>query len=161
MSEISQSLVKSILNYNPDTGVFVWEAQRKKIVVGSVAGGDNGHGYWVIRIDGRLYRAHQLAWLYVYGEWPDRQIDHINGNRSDNRISNLRLATQSQNNANTRVLSSMSGIKGVGMHNGRWRAQIRIDGKKVHLGYFDCPAVAHFAYQIAADNHFGEYARIA
>lgn len=108
--------------------------------------------------------AHRLAWLYVYGEWPDAEIDHINGNTGDNRISNLRPATRAQNGANRgRQTNNASGVKGVCWHaqSGKWRAMIRISGKSRHLGLFNDIGAAAAAYARATVNRNGEFARTA
>lgn len=125
-------------------------------------GYDNGHGYLLIKFDGRNISAHRLAWLIHYGQFPDGNLDHVNGQKKDNRISNLRVATYQQNNANRRGWkNSTSGIKGVGIKNGRWMAQITVDRKNKHLGYFDTKEQAAKAYAIAAAANFGEFARTA
>lgn len=109
--------------------------------------------------------AHRLAWLYIYGEWPIDQLDHINRNTSDNRIENLREATQSQNNANRSANKSKkySPLKGVSFYpdSKRWTASIRINNKNRHLGCFDTAEEAHAAYVAEADQVFGEFAAAA
>ena len=101
-----------------------------------------------IRIDGKGYQAHRLIWLYVNGAWPVNEIDHVNGVRNDNRISNLREVTNSQNLQNQRKpsLNNTSGFLGVSAYGGKWLAQIKLSGKKQHIGYYDTPAEAHAAY---------------
>jgi len=113
-------------------------------------------------INGCVYGAHRLAWFHETGEWPAAQIDHRNLNRDDNRFSNLRAATNAQNQANCRMRpNNMRGLKGVSRNKKKWRARVKIGGKDINLGQVDCPAVAHFMYVIAADKLFGEYARNA
>lgn len=108
-----------------------------------------------------LVPAHRLAWFYAYGVWPQDQIDHRNGIRSDNRICNLREATNSLNKANERRRTdNTSGFKGVHRReNGRWRARIGVGNRRLALGDFDTPEAAHTAYCQAAAQHFGEFAR--
>jgi hypothetical protein len=123
-------------------------------------------GYRTIGIGGKRYLAHRLAWLYVHGEWPADQIDHVNMDRSDARMCNLREATAAQNKRNTGARShNRSHLKGVEFNTRRkikrWYAVIRSDGKRNFLGSFDCPAAAHFAYVIAADKFHGEFARMS
>ena len=124
---ITQKELKELLHYDPGTGVFVWKniitANQKKN--GDVAGGYDDKGYIKIRINYKHYLAHRLAWLYVYGEWPSKHLDHINRNPSDNRISNLREATHLENNKNaSKRKDNTSGYKGVNWHarNKKWIA---------------------------------------
>ncbi|MGW1422698.1 HNH endonuclease [Bradyrhizobium manausense] len=157
-------LVRSLLDYDPLTGVFLWRiSPSRNTPEGSIAGADS-EGYRLIRIDGGRYKAHQLAWLYMTGEWPSRQVDHRDTDRSNNRWSNLRLATTSQNKANMgRRADNKSGFKGVRWYSPtkKWNAQIRCQGKNTNLGYFPTPEEAHAAYCRAAERLFGEFARFA
>lgn len=155
------------LHYNPETGIFTWLSSPSKkaiTLIGKPAGTSRRDEYVVIGIDGRDYRAHRLAWLYVYGEWPAGRIDHINLNRSDNRMANLRLCTHSQNLANTRARrTNSSGYKGVYFHTGakRWQAKIKVNYRTKHLGFFDTREEAAEAYRKGAELYFGEFARAA
>jgi hypothetical protein len=161
---ITAERLRELLHYDPETGVFTWRLPRRGVRAGYEAGASRSDGYRRIQVDGRVIYAHRLAWPYMTGEWPDAEIDHINGDPSDNRIVNLRPATRSQNSANGRKPSdNTSGLKGVSWHaRGRkWRAQIVVNGKCRHLGLFDCPAAAHAAYLAATEKFFGEYARVA
>lgn len=139
--------LKELLHYDADTGQFTGLRAngRKHERVGT-----GNRGYLVICVDQKRYKAHRLAWLYVHGEWPNDQIDHINGDRADNRISNLRAATNSQNKQNLRKArsDSRSGLIGA-MWDGRsnkWRANILVDGKRKYLGYFEQAEQAHAVY---------------
>lgn len=148
--------LRELLHYDPDTGVFtrlvasMAGATRNRAVarVGDIAGGADLKGYVLINVDGRKYRAHRLAWLYVHGVWPPCNIDHRNGNCGDNHIKNLRAVTQGQNMQNRRRASKNNGcgFLGVSAEGGRFRASIKAAGKKKHLGYFDTPELAHAAY---------------
>lgn len=144
--------LRELLAYDPGTGTFTWRVRSaRRIKVGDAAGCDNGYGYLRIRIDGVEHKAHRLAWLYVNGLWPVSQIDHINGLRDDNRIGNLRDVSQSVNSQNLRSATAQnksSGLLGVSWHkrDSRWVAQINIDGKKHHLGYFNTAELAYAAY---------------
>lgn len=161
---MKQHDLRRILHYDPATGAFTWaEKTANKVVVGAVAGCTNRAGYIVIGINGKLYYAHQLAWLYQTGEWVER-IDHRDGDRSNNRWGNLRPATPQQNALNSRrAASNTSGFKGVSWHKGagRWSAYIILDGKKRHLGLHDRAEDAHAAYLAAATAVQPEFARAA
>ena len=124
---------------------------------------ENEKGYYRIELGGRRYFAHRLAWYLHYGEWPSAMIDHINGDRKDNRIANLRLANQSQNSANAKRYSNNStGYKGVSERRpGQFRASVRKDGKLRHLGTFSTPEAAYDAYVEAANDLHGSFARTA
>lgn len=147
---ITQSLLKELLHYDMDTGALTWVAdQRGHIRAGANAGSRRPNGYLSIKIRQRRYYAHRLAWLYVYGEWPKDQIDHINGVKDDNRIANLREATHAKNGQNrTKQSNNSSGFVGVSWHSRdrKWQATIKIDGANKHLGCFDAPEAAHAAY---------------
>lgn len=165
--KVSLDRLRDVLSYDAETGVFVWRMHiGPQAVVGEVAGTLYANGRRYITIERKRYFASRLAWFYFYGEWPIAQIDHINVNRSDDRISNLRQATGLQNARNKGILSTNRlGIKGVGISTDRkrspqrYRARIRVDGRLIHLGYFTTPESAHQAYKAAATHHFGEFAR--
>ncbi len=142
---VSQKRVLELLNYDPSTGHFKWLQGPRS---GMPAGGDNGQGYIVMTIDGQKYRAHRLAFLYMTARWPIYEVDHINGIRSDNQWSNLRNCTNKENTQNQRKphRHGTSGFLGVRKSKSRYRADISIDGRKVNIGYFDTPALAHDAY---------------
>ena len=138
---ITQVRLQELLSYDPETGIFRWKVDRNgNAKKGEVAGSIASDGYRAIRIDGRHYFAHRLAWFFVHGMWPADQIDHLNGRRADNRLANLREATNRENQQNLRRArsGSRSGLLGVSWHGqkGRWRAEIRYNGKPVDpLGY--------------------------
>lgn len=133
--------LRCVLKYNFETGVFIWVAKtnmgrdRTNTVAGCISPRD---GYARITIKRRSYLAHRLAWAVYYGEWPTEQIDHINRNRADNRIANLRLATQAQNTQNTPLYkNNKSGAKGVYRHAwGKWEAYISVNRKRLYLGVY-------------------------
>lgn len=154
--------LKEVLSYDPDTGVFCNRVRRStNAAPGSIAGGMRVGGYERISIQGRRYYSHRLAWLYVYGRWPDGEIDHANGIRNDNRICNLRVASRSQNLQNQRIRdANTSGYKGVSLCKikSKWKSQIGINGKMVWLGWFETAEAAHAAYVKAAHRLHGEFA---
>jgi hypothetical protein len=151
--------LRNQLDYDSETGIFRWNAPRPKVIVGSIAGTTTEKGGIRIGLDGKYYHAHRLAWFHYYGVWPNKQIDHRNLNKSDNRIENLREATNGQNCANRRSFGA-SGIKGVREHSGKWHAQITFNKRCRSLGYYNTPEEARSAYAEAASRLHGEFARI-
>lgn len=166
---VTAERLRRLLDYDASTGVFIWKVSlRRNAPIGSVAGTLYKNRRRYITIDRRRYFAARLAWFYVHDVWPSRQLDHRNLERDDNRIENLRLATNQQNGANRRALkNNRLGVKGVGMSTfrkrspQRYRARIRVDNRLIHLGYFATPEAASHAYETAARKHFGEFARSA
>ncbi len=162
---LTSNRLQALFYYNSVDGTFTRLIKAAgNALVGQKAGCLANTGYLVIRVDGKLYLAHRLAWLYIYGEWPRCGLDHKNMIRTDNRIDNLREATSSQNKANKRKsLYNTSGYKGVSWSSARqqWFAQIKISGRTKFLGYFDDPQEAHEVYCRAAVAAFGEFARSA
>jgi hypothetical protein len=150
------------VSYDAETGVFHRLVTRPNSPLGSRADTKlDTHGYRVVRVCGREFRAHRLAWFLTYGTWPDGDVDHINRDRQDNRIANLRAATRRQNLGNAGLSSSnTTGAKGVHLFKatGKWQAYIAIDGKRKHIGYFETREAASFAYLAAAKKEFGEFA---
>lgn len=146
-----------MFHFDPETGIFT----RKTTVApnarkGDVAGWNYAGGYLGITADGKQYVAHRLAWLYVHGEWPD-QIDHIDHNRQNNKINNLRNANFSVNSKNVGPFSTnKAGVHGVCLYKptGKWKAQIGVNGKSIHLGYFDTKEAAAAA-RSAANKKYG------
>lgn len=137
-----QQRVLDLLDYDAQTGVFTWKVPRKRnqVKAGSVAGAAMANGYVVIGIDGQKHYAHRLAWLAVSGEWPARSLDHIDGNKTNNAISNLRLASHAENAQNNRRPSSnTSGHTGVHWHKqiGKWHAYVTSNSKRVSAGCFE------------------------
>lgn len=158
---LTAHIVRSLLLYEPESGVFTWRKRAGKYAAGTVAGYLLRDGYRMIRITvgGKQHHcfAARLAWLYIHGRMPDREIDHVNCDRSDDRIANLREANRRQNLANTRGWSGRDGIKGVRKRHSKWVA--RLAGK--HLGTFATPEEAQAAYFSELTRLYGEFARAA
>lgn len=151
---IDSDILRSQLSYNPETGIFTR-------INGAIAGSISDSGYIRIQIGHKLYQAHRLAWQYMTGENPVNQIDHIDGDRVNNKFSNLREASARQNNYNAVSTSRVHNLpRGVSLASpsGRFRAQIFIGVKTKHLGTFDTPEEAGEFYQLAADLLHGEFA---
>jgi hypothetical protein len=149
--------MKELISYDPEAGTFVWAVSaRGHKRIGKLAGWRDDDGYLFIRLDGVLYAAHRLAWLYMTGEWPlNGFVDHKNTDPSDNRWSNLRDATKLVNQENRRRAgkNNKSGFLGVSLNGKRWAATINTsdNGKRCHhyLGTYDTPEQAHAAYVAA------------
>ena len=157
------SIIESYLSYDPETGDFRFKRSAGKKAAGSEAGYLNNLGYRMIMIKGRWMMGHRLAWRMTFGKWPEKEIDHINGNPSDNRICNLREATRSQQVANQKFNTrNSSGFRGVTERKrfntpARYQASIRHNGHQRFLGIFTTPEEAHAAYLKAAMDLHGEY----
>ena len=180
LAGLTAEQLRALLHYDPETGLFTWREGIAHWRAGLPAGTETTRGtkwathvviglgttstrrYAEIGIRKNVYRAHRLAWLYVYGEWPERDIDHINGDGTDNRIINLRLATTAQNAMNRMLRrDNTSGVKGVSWNkkSGQWLAHIGYGGKILHLGLFDTIEEAKVARLKAAKTLHREFAR--
>ena len=136
---ITYERLKELLHYSPDSGIFTWKLSTARCIKPGDIAGCKSLGYIRIRIDGKIYQAHRLAWLYHYGEWPKYGLDHINRIKDDNRIENLRDVDQYENMRNTGNPSdNTSGIKGISWHKkaNKWMARIAVNGKDKHLGLY-------------------------
>lgn len=140
----------SAVRYDPETGRFTWARQQGAAREGSLAGSRHNKGYWRVRVGYKTYLAHRLAWFISYGVWPAKFIDHINGDRMDNRLSNLRECDFLMNAENKRkpYSNNKSGYMGVRWNeqNKVWIASIRSAGKGKHIGCFPTALQAHEAY---------------
>lgn len=155
--------VKELLDYDPETGVFRWRVTYGGRIAGNVCGTTGPDGYINIGLDRKIYKAHRLAWLFMFGVWPHNHIDHKDGDRGNNRINNLRVCTQNQNNKNARKRTdNKSGFKGVSRKAGwrKWVSQCQSDGKKIHIGYFDTAEEAALAYDETVRRLHGEFAKV-
>lgn len=136
--------LKAHLHYDPETGVFTRRKKWGARLAGGIIGCMSKHGYLQISVAGKCYTAQRLAWFYTHGEWPVGVVDHINRDRGDNRLCNLRCVNYSQNSLNTISVRGMSGVRGVCLMSPRnrkrskklWRADISVDGKRIRLGEF-------------------------
>lgn len=150
------------LDYNKESGVFVWKVKTRNKNIGDVAGNTNWRGYTSIWINGNVYYAHRIAWAICNGEWPPKDVDHINENKSDNRICNLRSASRSENMLNrSKNKNNTSGMKGVSFCKctGKWRAQLIANGKRVNIGRFQSKEQAMNAYLEKARELVGDFAK--
>ncbi len=160
-ADLTAARLREVLHYDPATGIFTWvRPTGRRAKIGDAAGSAEGRGYWAIRIDCERYKAHRLAWLYQYGEWPLGDLDHINGDKRDNRIANLREASRSTNIQNLRAAKShnSSGFLGVILDRSkktakRYTARIVHNGKQHSLGYYNTPEEAHAVYLEAKRKH--------
>jgi hypothetical protein len=161
---LTRARLRELLHYNSKTGEFRWRKRpRNSVRIDRSAGHvPSQQGRRRIGIDRRVYVAHQLAWFYMTGRWGYPTIDHRDGDAGNNRWTNLRQASRSQNNANRRrPRHNTSGYKGARLchESGKWRACIGRNGKNIHLGRFETAEAAHAAYLAAARKLFGEFAR--
>ena len=156
---LTQARLKELLFYNPITGVFSWRVRRGGYAnVGSTAGALDRDGRRQIKIDSTGYCANKLAWLYMKGRYPKKDVDHIDRNKGNDRWVNLRLATRSQNCGNQIRKDNKLGVKGVTRLRSRYCATINKNGKHFHLGVFATIEEASTAYQQAARKLFGPFA---
>jgi len=153
--------LKRVLSYDPDTGILTWLMALRKGRSGCRAGWRRSiTGYRAITIDGETFPEHRLVWLYMTGKWPLTEIDHKNLIIDDNRWSNLREATRSQNKYNrTKQSNNRIGLKGVSSHRNKWRAVIQVNGKQKNLGSFATKEMAYAAYCKAAEMIHQQYVR--
>lgn len=159
MAHLTVDEVRRVLRYEPESGRFFWRIlPRYKIQVGDCAGWFDGK-YWRIKLGGRLYKASRFAWLYVTGNWPISQIDHINCIKADDRFCNLRMATNAENCRN-RSRRNKTGFKGVSEVRGGFVAHIMTNGVREYLGFFSTAETAKEAYNAEALKAHGQFARL-
>jgi hypothetical protein len=160
MSDITPDELRKLLSYDPETGGLRWRVDvARNVFAGNVAGKPGKKKYLQVCVRRKYMLAHRVAWAIVYGDWPKNLIDHKNGDPHDNRLSNLREATYSQNSANRPTpRTCRSGVKGVRFRKRRWEVNIEKDGAAVCVGRFHCLGKAAAAYRAKARELFGEYA---
>ena len=154
-TQLEQARLTEHLSYDSETGELRWKKKpNKRIVLGSLAGSIGSEGYQLIFFGGKSYKAHRVAWLLAYGDWPEKQIDHINRVRTDNRLCNLQLATNQENQFN-RTASGKSGYVGVYYKPkmGKYAAAIKLNGKTNHLGYYMTAQEASMAHTKAKEQY--------
>lgn len=150
----------SVLHYDAATGVFTWRVNHPRSK--GIAGSHGKDGEIIIKIDFVKYRANRLAWFYMNAGWPERQVDHVDGDVKNNVWSNLRLATNTENTRNRGCTKrNKTKMKGVTVHRNGFVAKIGINRKTIYLGKFATAEEAHEIYKKAAKKHFGDFARYA
>lgn len=155
--------IRKAISYDPVSGSLFWNINRGgSAKAGTVAGTVNSKGYIVVGLFGKRYQAHRLAWFIYFGNWPVDQVDHVDGNKINNSIRNLREATNSENCRNRSIKSTnKAGYKGVSkLPSGRFSSEISSSGNRVYLGSFDTAEHAHAAYCRAAKLAHGVYANM-
>lgn len=157
MTSLTVDRLRELLDYSPASGRFTWLTRRGRAAAGSVAGAIHKYGYQVIQIDGKGYGAHRLAWLYTHGSMPTAFVDHINGDRTDNRIENLRdvpndVNCQNRKGARAGKAIPLMGVRKATVGN-KFSASITVKGVVIWLGSFDTPELAHTAYLAAKQEH--------
>jgi hypothetical protein len=173
MPELTAGYLRECFDYDAKTGSLIWKVRPREHFktkqgwnatntrcAGLPAGVVRDDGYVMAKISGKIVGVHRIVWVLHTGEWPSELIDHKDGNPGNNRIENLRPANDTYNNANAKLNKrSLIGLKGVSRNGKKWHARLQKDGKRLCLGTYDCPAASHFAYLVAADKEFGDYAR--
>lgn len=157
--DFTQAQLRALLRYDANTGLWYHAVTRQyNALAGSVAGSINKtDGRWYLKVKGQRYSASRLAWFYMRGTWPKRNVEHWDGDQANNRWVNLRLATRTQNQGNARPRVLLKGVTRV--RTGKYTAQIQKKMRKLHLGTFDTAEEAHAAYAEKALAWYGEFAR--
>ena len=153
---LTQDLLRELFDYNPETGLLTNRFDRTNVCKEDPVGSDHGDGYLCVGINNRIYYLHRLVWMYVNGEFPPHEIDHINGIRDDNRIDNLRAVTRLENQRNQKLrVTNKSGVNGVSWDKkmNKWKACVSVKGKTVNLGHFVRKGDAILARRIANEKY--------
>jgi hypothetical protein len=159
---LTQEELKSQLHYDPDTGIFTRLVSAKNKLLGVVSNGTTSTGYIKISVFGVSYFSHRLAWLYMFGDFPEDMIDHVNGIKTDNRLKNLRIANKKENARNYGLpKNNTSGSKGVywSKDRNKWYSKCELNGVQYHLGMFINKDDAIIARADFAKKHYGEFYR--
>lgn len=159
-NDIPIATLREKFSYDPDSGIISWRIARPGRYAGARAGTVMTNGYIYIKIDQVYYLAHRIAWALVQGQWPTSKLDHRDGCPTNNKLSNLRLASDTQNGCNKRVQrNNRTGVKGVFTHGKRYTSRVGYRGKSYYVGYFDTVEEAKAAREIVARRLHGEFAR--
>jgi hypothetical protein len=160
---ITQEILKELLHYDPTTGIFTWKVKVwPGGIIGSIAGSIGWKGYWEVKLHSKKYKGHRLAWFYVYGIWPSNQIDHKDRIKLNNAIDNLRDVPQTinqQNRIEAQRNNLSTGFHGVSYdkESGKYRARIKTDGIRKHLGRYETAELAYAAYLSAKKMYHPSY----
>ena len=162
MKELTAEEVRRLFEYDPVTGNLIWRSDKKLRRSGKIAGCSDNNGYIVLKVAGKKYYAHRLIWLWSFGEFPEKSIDHINGHPYDNRLINLRLATSQENHQNQKInMCTYSGFKGVTYikSTGHWCVHITINDKTTYHGTYTSKEAAIKARIAIELKYFGKFSR--
>jgi len=159
---MSVDVIKDLLSYDQQSGNLYWTDKQRIALRGKVAGSIDAYGYLQLSVKRKRYKAHRVAWLLTYGSWPNGEIDHIDGDKLNNRITNLRDVSSQTNawNRNLAQKNNSTGYRGVTKHRNKFMADIKVCGKKIYLGLFDTPELAHQAYLQAKTKHHAIEAKL-
>ena len=163
---LTQEQAKELFSYDPEEGILRWRkrpmGRNTSLIAGYLKENPDKPHYWVVMVNYKNYKVHQIIWVYMTGSWPEKLIDHKDRDGTNNKWSNLRLATNSQNMMNSGIRkNSSTGVTGVSLDRRRnlFRARVNVGGKEIWLGYFDTIDAAKTARVAAAKKHHGEFAR--
>jgi hypothetical protein len=160
---VTQEILQQLFNYDSESGNFYWKIKRRGVKsLTNPTGSKHSEGYVVIGVNGKIYFAHRLAWIYMYGEIPEKHdIDHIDGDRSNNRIKNLRIATRWQNLSNSNHSNGKSKYRGVWFSkvSMKWQSMIRVNKERYYLGLFLTQEEARDAYLKKSKELRGEFSK--
>lgn len=153
---LSPERLRQIFDFDEVRGHFIWKVRTPRSEIGDIAGGQSGNGYWTVSIDGKRMLAHRVVWFWAHGKWPSKHVDHINGDRLDNRLSNLRDVSNSRNTHNTTKLRKTNklGLRGVSQQRNRYLSRISVDNRVINLGSYSTAEDA-YAARLEAEKKYG------